>query len=145
MTQWSPAFIVPAMTEMVAAMPVLKHAAPYPDSSPAIFRSSVVTVGLPVRAYEKPLSRYSSIESAAEEGSVNGGSAAPYEGPLHPTRAGLGWAGHALRWGWRRTLNVRGRLVDGREDGAGHGVGGDALVDQPPARPNGACVEWRSW
>ena len=38
-----PAFIVPAMTEMVAAMPVLKQAAPYPDSSLAILFSSVVT------------------------------------------------------------------------------------------------------
>ena len=38
-----PAFIVPAMTEMVAAMPVLKHAAPYPSSSLAILFSSVVT------------------------------------------------------------------------------------------------------
>ena len=56
-TQWSPACIVPLMTEMVAAMPVPKHAAPAPDSRPAILFSSAVTVGLLVRAYEKPLPR----------------------------------------------------------------------------------------
>ena len=62
------------------------------------------------------------------------------EGQLRLTRAALctlaGWA-RVICWG-RRTLNVGGRLVDGREDGAGVRVGVDALVDDPPA-----SVEWR--
>ena len=61
------------------------------------------------------------------------------EGQLRPTRAGLC---RAYRQGTRdmlgaRTLNVGGRLVDGREDGAGVRIGADALVDDPPA-----SVEW---
>ena len=51
-TQWSPAFIVALTTVIVAAIPVPKHAAPYPPSSSAILFSSAITVGLPVRAYE---------------------------------------------------------------------------------------------
>ena len=62
------------------------------------------------------------------------------EGQLRLTRAALctlaGWA-RVICWG-RRTLNVGGRLVDGREDGAGVRVGVDALVDDPPA-----SGEWR--
>ena len=49
MTQWSPAFIMPLTTAIVAAIPVPKQAAPWPPSRIAIFSSRVVTVGLFVR------------------------------------------------------------------------------------------------
>ena len=49
MTQWSPAFIVPAMTVVVAAIPVLTQVAPTPFSSLAIRSSRARTVGFPER------------------------------------------------------------------------------------------------
>jgi len=52
MTQWSPAFMMPETTAIVAAMPVEKHAAPCPFSRIAILFSRAVTVGLFVREYE---------------------------------------------------------------------------------------------